>query len=233
MRGRGALVAVTIISLALAGCQATSFYSSKKLERGGAELRVLLMPPDVQLSLVTAGGMLEPKAEWTAEAKKHITTALRKQMQKHGANLVLYEEPSGDPGKLGPHTQLIKLHGAVGLSILVHKYGGLRLPNKKDKFDWTLGRQVRIFGDEYGADYALFIYLRDSYTSAGRGAVIFAAALFGVVVPGGQQLGFASLVDLRTGDLVWFNLVARSSGDLRTLKAAGSSMNALLKDFPK
>ncbi len=233
MGGRGALVAVTIISLALVGCQATSFYSSKKLERGGAELRVLLMPPDVQLSLVTAGGMREPKAEWTAKAKTHITTALREQMRQRGANLVLYEAPSADPAKLGAHTQLIRLHEAVGTSILVHKYGGLRLPSKKDKFDWTLGRQVRLFSDEYGADYALFIYLRDSYTSAGRAAVIFAAALLGAAVPGGQQVGFASLVDLRTGDVVWFNMLARSTGNLRKLNPARGSVNALLKNFPK
>ena len=32
---------------------------------------------------------------------------------------------------------------------------------------------------------------------------------------GGSQTGYASLVDLRTGRVVWFNNLARGFGDLR------------------
>ena len=181
MGRRGAAVAVTIISLAVAGCVATTpFYTSEKLERGGAPPRVVLMPPDVQLSELTAGGLLEPKAEWTAKAEKHITAAIRELMQEREARLVVYDPASGGSDK-DARTQLIKLHGAVGMSILVHKYlSPQQLPTKEGKFDWSLGPQARLLGDEYDADYALFIFIRDSYTSGGRAFAIFAAALFGV-----------------------------------------------------
>jgi hypothetical protein len=35
-------------------------------------------------------------------------------------------------------------------------------------------------------------------------------------IMGGVQSGFASLVDLRTGDIVWFNQLGRATGDLRS-----------------
>lgn len=233
MGRRGAPVAVTIISLAVAGCVATTpFYTSEKLERGGAPPRVVLMPPDVQLSELTAGGLLEPKAEWTAKAEKHITAAIRELMQEREARLVVYDPASGGSDK-DARTQLIKLHGAVGMSILVHKYlSPQQLPTKEGKFDWSLGPQARLLGDEYDADYALFIFIRDSYTSGGRAFAIFAAALFGVGLPGGVQTGFASLVDLKTGQVEWFNFLRRGEGDLRTQEAARKSIDALLKKFP-
>ena len=232
MLGRGGLITVLIFSLALAGCEVASFYTKEKLERGDKTVHVLLMTPDVQLGEVTAGGLVEPNAEWTAIAEKHVVTALKKQLAKHKSRLVLYRSPKADSPKARIHTQLIKLHDAVGSSILMHKFATQTLPTKEDKFDWTLGPQARIVGNEYGADYALFVYLRDTYTSPGRVAVIFLAAVLGVGVRGGTQTGFASLVDLKTGDILWFSRLARASGDLRTPSAAKESVAALLKDFP-
>jgi hypothetical protein len=74
--------------------------------------------------------------------------------------------------------------------------------------------------------------VRDSYTSAGRAVLMVGAALFGVGMQGGQQIGFASLVDLRTGNIVWFNRLENGSGDLRTAEPAQNTVNDLLKELP-
>jgi hypothetical protein len=50
---------------------------------------------------------------------------------------------------------------------------------------------------------------------------------------GGQQLGFASLVDLDTGDIVWFNRILRDFGDLRDAAAANTTARELLAGLPK
>jgi hypothetical protein len=55
-------------------------------------------------------------------------------------------------------------------------------------------------------------------------------ALLGVGVPGGSQVGFASVVDLKTGDIVWFNRLIRPQGDLRTPEAAAETVKALVSD---
>lgn len=229
------LASVIVVSLFISGCQTTSFYVSKHLARPDPGVRILLMPSDVELSEMTAGGLTEPNAEWTATAEKLITAILHDKMSERGAAFSVYKLESKDFDIESDLVQLKKLHGAVGNAIMVHKYFPVfELPHKKQQFDWTLGPKVRVFRQKYDADYALFIYLRDSYTSGGRAIAIFlAAALFGVALQGGTQVGFASLVDLDSGEIVWFNRLFRGTGDLRQRTPAEETVSVLLKDFPK
>ncbi len=191
------------------------------------------MEPDVQLSELTAGGLEEPRADWTDIARKNIAKALAETLHRRQDTLLRYQSPKDDWEKLHLHTQLVKLHEAVGESILIHKYTpAYQLPTKTGKLDWSLGKNTSSLHEEYGADYALFIYIRDSYASSGRAAAIVVAALLGVGLPGGLQVGFASLVDLRSGQVVWFNRLLRGTGDLRTLSPAMEAIGALLEGVP-
>jgi hypothetical protein len=47
-------------------------------------------------------------------------------------------------------------------------------------------------------------------------------------MPGGVQYGFISLVDLRTGQIVWANQVIRPTGDLRTAEPAQETIDLML-----
>jgi len=232
------IITWAILIFLLSGCATTT--STQKI-RPDLTLRaetskILLMPMDIQLSLLTAGGMLEPNAEWTMLAEKHVAKSIEKKFTENNIDILQHEklqtlQTDLEFQKL--NTQLIKLHKVVGLSILLHKYNSFqKLPNKEGKFDWSLGPQAQMLKERFGANYALFIYLRDSYCSAGRVAYIAAAAALGYAAPGGQQTGFASLVDLNTGEIVWFNRLIRPAGDLRTQEAADLSVDALLLDFP-
>ncbi len=227
------LVVVGAGLLAAACAQTQVFLSETEIpERTGA-LRVLLMPPDVEVSEITAAGLTEPKADWTASAKTNVETALNAILAERDARLIRYRSASGDSTIDDAHLQALKLHGAVGNTILLHKYiPNLALPTKKDKFDWSLGKGVTVLRDSFGADYALFVYFRDSFVSSGRVAVIVIGALFGVGIPGGQQVGFASLVDLQSGDVVWFNRLLSAGGDLRKPDLAHSASEDLLSKLP-
>ena len=81
---------------------------------------------------------------------------------------------------------------------------GMKLPSKGENFDWSLGPGVASIGQQHDADYALFVHYRDYQASGGRVAFAILAAAAGVGVPMGGEMGFASLVDLKTGDIVWF-----------------------------
>ena len=130
-------------------------------------------------------------------------------------------------------SKLLKLHGVVGASILSHQYPGvLQLPTKAGNFEWTLGQGTKQLQEEFGAHYGLFVFVRDSYASGGRVALMFGMAALGVGIPLGQQFGFASLVDLQTGKIVWFNKLFSEIGDLRELELAKYSVRNLLADFP-
>jgi hypothetical protein len=75
--------------------------------------------------------------------------------------------------------------------------------------------------------------VRDSYASPERVAASIALAFIGIgIAPGGAQVGYASLVDLQSGQVVWFNRLLRGYGDLREPTPARESIDALLTGFP-
>lgn len=225
-----------LVALFTFGCAASVQKTVPDLSLRENTRQILLMPMDIELSALTAGGVLEPNASWTADAKKYVHAAIcEKISSKCGADVIELESLSDglndEEQKL--QVQLIKLHEAVGQTILKHKYlQPFNLPSKKDTFDWTLGEKSRFLKEKFKADYALFVYLRDSYSTGGRVAVIIVGAALGVGVPGGQQVGFASLVDLDSGKVIWFNRLIRGAGDLRNKENAASSVELLLSDFP-
>jgi hypothetical protein len=95
-----------------------------------------------------------------------------------------------------------------------------------------LGEEVRSLREASGAEYGLFVFIRDSYATAGRKALIVTSALFGIGIGGGSQIGFATLVDLRDGSIVWFNRILKQTGDLRTEDAAYGAVQELIEDIP-
>jgi hypothetical protein len=145
MLRRRDLTTSIFLAIALAACAQTMALSTKKpLVRPRLAVRALLMPPDIELSELTAGGLLQPKADWTREATAHVTTALRDELRMRNMDLVLYREPTDDPAAQHADSQIIKLHDAVGHTIFVHKQiPSMQLPTKEDKFDWSPGRDFK------------------------------------------------------------------------------------------
>ncbi len=216
------------------GCAHTSVLTraGETFKKEAAD-RILLMPPDIELYEMTMGGMMEPKADWTASALKNVTEAIRQELKAHHDTMISYKEAPDGSSEFKDHQQLIKLHEIVGASIMKHQYPTLwQLPTKEDNFEWTLGQRTTRLKEKYRAQYGLFVYMRDSYASAGRVGLMIGMAVLGVGIPLGQQTGFASLVDLQTGDIVWFNRMVSGAGDLRELNLARSSVQNLLEDFP-
>jgi hypothetical protein len=190
---------------------------------------VAIMPTDIELFSVSAGGVLEPRADWTESAAKYFKAALIDKEKSLGlAPAQLSESDADDLAEIN------YLHAAVARSISMHHFGlgSLGLPTKEGKLDWSLGESVRAIKEKTGADYALFSWVRDSYASSERVATMVLFALVGVGVNGGAQIGYASLVDLNTGRVLWFNQLVRGSGDLREPEKAAETLNALLEYFP-
>ena len=126
------------------------------------------------------------------------------------------------------------LHAAVGEAIIEHSLQGARLPSKGDNAvsQWTLGPGVEAIQQATGADYALFIHYRENQASGGRIAFAILAAAAKVVIPTSSEHGFASLVDLRTGDVSWFGILYDDGYEIR--EAAGAEVVAgwLLQELP-
>lgn len=232
-----------LASVALAGCVQTRQYADVEFTPPQGNYKLLVMRPDVSVGSVTTGGMVEPRADWTEQARANFLTALRAQQAERGGNIFIMEKRESLQG-VDPDTiaELERLHYAVASSIALHRYSGAYLPTKRSKgLDWTLGEDAVALGKRTGYDYALFLYAEDSFASTGRVALQvlgIAGCFVGFCAPnigGAGQFGYASLVDLRTGEVVWFNVSQASSqiagikfGDIRTPDGAAQMVDRLL-----
>jgi hypothetical protein len=193
-----------------------------------ADSTLLIMPAEMELFSISAGGVQEPKADWTLSAQQNFKAALALQRDKLGRHAVALSE-----AQLDEFAEIAALHRAVAQAVVMHHSRRMtKLPTKNDRLDWSLGEAVRPLGAKTGADYALFTWIRDSYASNERKAAMVGLALLGAITFGGSQVGYASLVDLRTGRIVWFNDIDRMSGDLREQSGARETVDTLLKGFP-
>lgn len=208
--------------------------NSKHLAPGFAKLpqaaKLVLMPVDVELFSMSAGGVNEPKADWTANAQKHMKAELVQRTKTLGLTTQVMDDQAADE-----FAEPMALHAAVARSIALHHStgGAWALPTKAGRLDWSFDDALRDLKAKSGADYGLFIWVRDSYASAERKLAMVGLALLGVGITGGAQVGYASLVDLNSGQVLWFNQLARATGDLREPKEAAESIDVLLQGFPK
>lgn len=193
------------------------------------DAKIVIMPVDVELSSISAGGVYEPKADWTAAASANMKSALDARVAQLGLDAQLMSDADAD--EFG---ELVGLHAAVARSIALHhgKGGVWALPTKQGRLDWTFEDSMKPIEEKTNARYALFVWVRDSYASAERKVAMVGLALLGVGITGGSQMGYASLVDLETGRVVWFNRLARASGDLRDEASAKESIRVLMRGFP-
>ena len=240
--GLRAIALATAASLALAGCVQTRQYADVEFVPPQGDYDLVVMRPIVQVGSVTTGGLVEPRADWTEQARANLLAALRDQQAGRGGRtriLERREDVSGVPAE--QVANLERLFVAVGNAIILHRYAGARLPTKRNQgIDWTLGEDAVAFGRATGMDYALFLQADDAIASSGRVAlqiIGIAGCFVGFCAPsgGGGQAAYAALVDLRTGDVVWFNLLQAGSqvpgvgvSDIRTREGADMMVERLL-----
>lgn len=198
-----------------------------------AAQKILLFRPAVWVGEQSTGGVKEPNADWTQQARDLLGKELS---QRRGDFLNdVIDEPDfyGESAALvAEHRSLFK--SVAGSVITYQFFAGNRLPTRKNKpFEWTLGGEMKGISEQTGARYGLFILIEDQYGSVGRKVFQFlAAGLVGVSVQSGVHMGYAGLVDLQTGDLVWLNADGAMGGDVRTPDGMQKRVSQLLEDFP-
>jgi hypothetical protein len=229
------LAAFLMMSVAVA-CTTTQTRVTKTLpEKPAAGTGILVLKPDIELSLLTASGLTEPNAQWSQDALTNVQANLTSVLQGRQQQFIALDQ---DTIVSGRSNQILRLHDAVASSILMFNYGLMSLPTKPAKdFNWTLGpgaiELARSLAAGSNAKYALITLGRGSYASGGRWALAIAGAALRASVPmGGQQI-YASLIELETGKIVWFNVAtAGPQDDMRKPEGARGLITTLMKDVP-
>jgi hypothetical protein len=232
-----------VASLASSACVQTRQFADVQFTPPQGDYKLLVLRPDVTVGSLTTGGMVEARADWTEQARANVIAALRAQQAGRGGELEILERRSQLKGISEQEVaDFERLFYAVGQSIVLHKYLGDYLPTKRGKgLDYTLGEDAVRLGQKTGYDYALFLHAEDQVASGGRialGVLGLAGCVVGFCAPnigGATQLDYAGLVDLKTGEVVWFNVVRAGSevpgikfGDIRTPEGSAQMVERLL-----
>jgi hypothetical protein len=198
----------------------------------GVPVRILLFRPDVEVTEETVGGLDQPKADWTEKARTALIGALAKDQNLRTNELqqmaVLTSE---EASAAEDYRALFKV--IINAAIDHKLYPGNKLPSKAGRFDWTLGPGVGQIAKFEGKNYGFFFYSYDSFPSVARNKSAVIGALMGEAESRGKHVGYAGLIDLKTGDLVWLNTDLRMMGDIRTPVGAARRIAELLKGFPE
>lgn len=239
----GRIVAAVAALLIVASVHCPAWAQSFEQENGAvrpgfsaAALRgqtIVLFRPSVWVGEQSTAGMPEPNADWTAAARLLLTAELRRR-QADFANRVI-AEPDLAGGDAALLAQYRALFNAVARSVMTYQFfAGNRLPTRKNQpFDWTLGAESQRIAQLTGARYALFFSTNDRYGSVGRKVFqALTAQMFGASMAPGVHVGFAGLVDLNSGALVWLNADNQMGGDVRTAEGVRKRVAQLLEDFP-
>jgi hypothetical protein len=236
LRIRGLAVACAL-AVAVAGVPASAQEKSAVKEgfvAPAGSAKILLFRPKVRVGAQSMGGLFEPNADWTDQARGNIVTALSAAQAKLGHSVLIADEPVGPAA--ATLASYRALFATVADAVITYQFfPGNRLPTKKRKgaaFAWSLGPGVRDIPGAGDADYILFLDTQDAFGSTGRKmAQIFAAGL-GVGITSGVHSGYAGLVDARTGNLVWLNADRQMGGDVREADGAVKRVAQLLEAFP-
>ena len=240
-RSRFDLVALALLALVLGGCATTGAQTAYRVHYSLHEepvrpvpTTIVLLPPDIEVSEVSAGGVVEEVPAWTEKATANLKRGINVYAATKG-NLEIYAFPEIAENEVAIVNEHLALYDAVaGSAFQVTTIGGSAWKHKVDHFDYTLGNGLAFLKQRTNADAGLLVIGRHQIATGGRvAASIFAALFAGAYLPISRNFLTLGLVDFETGDILWFNYTAGASGkDMQKVEDAGAIVRRLLDEFP-
>jgi hypothetical protein len=218
-----------LVVFSLSGCVSSNVYQSTTALSPPINPSVLVLPADVEISLMNAGGNLEPRADWSEAARKGLYAALEEYFFEKGVLPVSYEGEVLADRDVDVIRQANVNLDAIELAQVRGTMPGLR--------SYALTPELLENMEKYEADYAAFVMLRASQASGGRVAVGLLAAVGGISLEMGNASYRVAIFDLRDGQVTWANFDAEALGVLGNPAEASSeawqkSFESLFRDFP-
>lgn len=197
--------------------------------------KLVLVPVEVQILELSAGGVIEEVPGWSYLARTNITSAIRKMAAAKKISVIL-APGDGDPATLASVKEHVALYDLASHALYQHSTPALGphyWPAKAARLDYTVGAGLRDLRQQWGADAALIVTGESTYATGGRKATAVAAAFLGVELSLGHSYLHAGVVDLETGDILWTNVHSRFPfPDLRRSANARLAIEALFSGFP-
>lgn len=200
--------------------------------------KVLLLPVEIRVHEVSAGGVAEKIDAWSAAASDNAVRYIRHLAVGRGA-FELVESPPLSPEQKAQLEQHIALYEAVAGSAYLARASPIAVWKERARnFDYTLGAGLEPLAEHTGIDAAMIVIGSDYISSAGRKAamvmgVLLGALAGGVVVPqGGISFVSVGVVDMRTGNLLWFGTDQSSTTDFRNERDLHDMLDRMFQTYP-
>ena len=113
-----AVAAMLLVSMPVAAQEKTGSKPGFTLRPGTA--RIALMRPSIRVGSQSTGGMFEPNADWTAQARENLARALNNIQAGLGNQVIVYDESTTGEGALA--AQYGNLFGAVSESVIEYQF---------------------------------------------------------------------------------------------------------------
>jgi hypothetical protein len=210
--------------------------------------RISLLPPQIDMFEISAGGNLEKMEEWSQTACGNTRNAIKEEFAKREhLQLSEFDARTVSGTARSTYDETLLLHEVVSNAALTHSFPvpnihnshplalALFFPWKAREFSYSLGAEIETFASN--VDAYLLVRGFDQRSSGGRkalniGTFVVGAALGVAVVPQrGANLFSASLVDAHTGDILWFSR-SITSYDLRKPEEATKLILEFMTDLP-
>ncbi len=227
---------VLCVAAVLTGCAASRTYTATESGRPFPKLtKILLLPPEVRMQEVSAGGIAELVDEWSKKANENLVLALKEQVSEKQMFDIVEMPPLSDAEQ-----EIVEQHTAMYevVATNVYQFGKLNDHSWSERakdLNYTIGPGLRFLAEKTGADAALFLVGLDTVSSAGRKAMfVLTTIVFGLpIIPPGVSYVAVGLVDLQSGKLLWQSYdygIGRL--DLREPRDARSLTASVLETYP-
>ena len=201
--------------------------------------RVLLAEPDIRVHEISAGELVEEVREWSQKASGEAVKSVAGLAQSSGMFEVVQPSRLSDAerGALDQYASLYALVSGSAYAAQHSMYGAWQ--KRAAEFDYTLGPGMDSIGKNTKLDAVVFVVGTDYISSASRKAAMALGMALGVLT--GRYLGpeskpaflSAGIVDMHTGELLWYSTELRSgSDDLRDPAVVKSLVEDLFKTYP-
>jgi hypothetical protein len=232
---------VVILVFTLYGCSTVTYRKSPKFDTYFDQTKTIgVVSPGIKMYKLTAGGVDEYVDEWSVQTKETILKLIKEKLHALARSEVVYmDEKNFNESQKDLVKEQNGMFFSVAASIIDHTYlPQSRFPHKLKNFDYTMGEEIGGLSSLVNADTLLFCSGRNYIWTSGRVALsIFSALVSGVsgvyvVIPAGPEWIVLSLVDAKTGEVIWFNYKPMP-GDMRNADVDKKIVDDLFKDFPK
>lgn len=193
---------------------------------------VVVLPPQVFVYELSAGGVPTRMGDWEATARNNLTDATVRLAGEAGL-FTAHAAPDFDTREQNQIDAHIGLYERVAQSVFVYGRGEQSAwAHKKNEFDYTLGPGLAFLRERTGADAALIVLGSDFISSDGRKALFFAGLALGMIMPLGQSFLALGVVDLTSGDVQWMSFDSSSRLDTRNPEQVNTLIRTLYQSWP-